>query len=119
MTLRNAAGNWIKPTLASAIEATAGVDVPEDLRLPGQVVNTRDPRGYPIVGMTWLLVHQEQSVTARNLEQAQAVQRLLRWIVSEGQAQNERANYVRLSADVARRATALINSLTFNGQPLR
>lgn len=119
MTLRNAAGNWIKPTLASAIEATSGVDVPADLRLPGQVVNTKDPQGYPIVGMTWLLVYQEQSVTARNIEQARAVQQFLRWIVTEGQAQNERASYVRLSADVARRATALIDSLTFNGQPIR
>ncbi|MDX2006859.1 MAG: phosphate ABC transporter substrate-binding protein PstS [Meiothermus sp.] len=118
-TLRNAAGNWIRPSLASAVEATSGIDVPADLRLPGQVVNTRDPQGYPIVGMTWMLVYREQSVTARSIEQARAVQTFLRWILTEGQAQNERASYVRLSPDVARRALALVDSLTFNGQPLR
>jgi phosphate transport system substrate-binding protein len=51
VTLQNQSGNWIKPSLAASVEATSGVDVPNDLRLSNQVVNTRDPQGYPIVGM--------------------------------------------------------------------
>ncbi|WP_299427325.1 phosphate ABC transporter substrate-binding protein PstS [uncultured Meiothermus sp.] len=118
-TLRNQAGNWIRPTLEAATEAIAGVTIPADMRLPGHVINTTAPRGYPIVGMTWLLVHQEQSVTARSIAEARAVQRFLRWILTDGQAQNERANYVRLSPDIARRALAIVDTMTFNGQPIR
>ena len=118
-TLRNQAGNWIKPSLAAAVEATSGIDVPDDLRLQSQVVNTKDPQGYPIVGMTWLLVYKEQSVTAKSVEEARATVQFLRWVLTDGQAQNERASYVKLSADVVRRATALVNSMTFNGQPIR
>jgi phosphate transport system substrate-binding protein len=118
-TLRNQAGNWIRPSLQAATEALAGVTIPADLRLPGQVINTTAPQGYPIVGMTWLLVHQEQSVTARNIEQARALVRFLRWILTEGQGLNEPANMVRLSPDVARRALAMVDTMTFNGAPIR
>lgn len=118
-TLRNQAGNWIRPSLAAATEAMAGVTIPADMRLPGHVVNTAAPQGYPIVGMTWLLVHQEQSVTARNIEQARALVRFLRWVLTYGQALNAQANYVPLSPEVARRALAMVDTMTFNGQPIR
>jgi phosphate transport system substrate-binding protein len=119
VTLRNASGNWIKPSLAAAVEATSGIEMPADLRLNTQVVNTKDPQGYPIVGMTWLLVYQEQNVSAKNLEQAKALQQYLRWVLSDGQAQNEKASYVRLSSEVVRRASALVDSMTFGGKPIK
>lgn len=119
VTLKNQAGNWIKPSLASAVEATSGIDLPDDLRLQNQVVNTKDPQGYPIVGMTWLLVYQKQEVTAKSLEEAKALVRFLNWVLTEGQKLNEGASYVRLSPEVVKRAQALVNTMTYNGQPLR
>jgi phosphate transport system substrate-binding protein len=119
VTLKNQAGNWIKPSLASAVEATSGIELPDDLRLQNQVVNTKDPQGYPIVGMTWLLVYQKHEVTAKSLEEAKALVRFLNWVLTEGQKLNEGASYVRLSPEVVKRAQALVNTMTYNGQPLR
>lgn len=119
VTLKNAAGNWVKPSLASAKEAVSGVDVPEDLRLPTQVVNTKDPQGYPIVGMTWLLVYQKQEVTAKSEAEAKALVRYLEWILTEGQKLNEGASYVQLAPAVVKQAQALIASMTYNGKPLK
>lgn len=119
VALKNQAGNFIKPSLASAMVATSGVDVPSDLRLLNQVVNTKEPQGYPIVGMTWLLVYQKQELTAKSLEEAKALATYLNWVLTEGQKLNERASYVQLSPDVAKRAQALVASMTYNGQPLR
>ncbi|HEU4741127.1 MAG TPA: phosphate ABC transporter substrate-binding protein PstS [Meiothermus sp.] len=119
VTLKNQSGNWIKPSLASAVEATSGIDLPDDLRLQSQVVNTKDPQGYPIVGMTWLLVYQKQEVTAKSAAEAQALVRFLNWVLTDGQKLNEGASYVRLSPDVVKRAQALVSSITYNGQPVR
>jgi phosphate transport system substrate-binding protein len=95
------------------------VDVPEDLRLPTQVVNTKDPQGYPIVGMTWLLVYQKQEVTAKSEAEAKALVRYLEWILTEGQKLNEGASYVQLAPAVVKQAQALIATMTYNGKPLK
>jgi len=118
-TLKNAAGNFVKPSLASAKEATQGVDLPKDLRLLNQVVNTKDPQGYPIVGMTWLLVYQKQEITAKSEAQAKALVDFLNWVVTDGQEFNESLKYVRLSPAVVKQAQELIGSITYNGKPLR
>lgn len=117
--LKNAAGNWVKPSLASSKEATAGIDVPEDLRLPTQVVNTKAPQGYPIVGATWILVYQKQEVTAKSEADAKAMANFLNWIVTEGQKLNEGATYVQLAPSVVKQAQALIATMTYNGKPLK
>ncbi|RIH81234.1 Phosphate-binding protein PstS [Calidithermus terrae] len=117
-SVKNAAGNFVKPSLASAKEAAEGVDLPNDLRLVNQVVNTKDPAGYPIVGMTWLLVFQKQEVTAKSREQAKAVVDFLNWVITDGQELNESLKYVRLSPKVVNQAKALIATITYNGQKL-
>lgn len=119
VTLKNASGNWIKPSLESAVEATSGIDVPDDLRLPNQVVNTKDPQGYPIVGMTWILVYKNQEVTAKSEAEAKALVQYLNWILTEGQKLNQGVSYVRLSADVVKRAQALVASMTYQGKPIK
>jgi phosphate transport system substrate-binding protein len=118
-TLKNASGNWVKPSLESAREATSGIEVPEDLRLQSQVVNTKDPQGYPIVGMTWILVYQKQEVTAKSLDQAKAVVQYLNWVLSEGQKLNQGASYVSLAPAVIKRAQELVASMTYQGQPIK
>ncbi|MDX2006930.1 MAG: phosphate ABC transporter substrate-binding protein PstS [Meiothermus sp.] len=118
-TLQNRSGNWVRPSLESATRSIAGTSIPADLRLKSQVVNTTDPQGYPIVGMTWMLVYREQSVTARSVDQARAIQQYLRWVLTEGQALNLKARYVPLPAQVVRRARELVEGMTYKGQPIR
>ncbi len=118
-SLKNSSGNWIKPSLESAIEATSGIEVPDDLRLANQVVNTKDPQGYPIVGMTWILVYQNQEVTAKSEAEAKAVVDYLNWILSEGQKLNQAASYVRLTPAVVKRAQELVASMTYQGKALK
>ncbi|MBF6593311.1 MAG: phosphate ABC transporter substrate-binding protein PstS [Thermaceae bacterium] len=117
--LKNASGNYIKPSLESSKEAVAGVEIPEDLRLPNQIVNTKAPQGYPIVGATWMLVYQKQEVSAKSEADAKAMVKYLEWILTDGQKLNEGAIFVKLAPDVVQRALALVATMTYNGKPLK
>ncbi|HEY8426209.1 MAG TPA: phosphate ABC transporter substrate-binding protein PstS [Limnochordales bacterium] len=113
--VRNRAGRWVLPTLES-VSAAAAVEMPPDTRV--SLTDTAAPDGYPIAGLTWLLVYQDLSLSTQSVGQARALAQLLWWIVHEGQRYNESLHYARLPEPVVRRAEALLTSLHFRGEPL-
>jgi hypothetical protein len=58
--LKNKAGNFITPSLAATTAAASGAAaaLAKDVRSP--IVNSADPNAYPIAGLTYLLVYQDQ-----------------------------------------------------------
>ena len=64
------------------------------------------PEGYPIVGITWLLVYQRYP----NSEIADSVKDMVEWILTAGQGLNEELNYSRIPEDVAQKAIATVKS---------
>ncbi|MDX2005459.1 MAG: phosphate ABC transporter substrate-binding protein PstS [Meiothermus sp.] len=116
--LRNSSGNFVELTTASVSKAVEGVDAPADLRLANQVVNTDHPQGYPIVGLTWILIYQEQSLTASSRDQAKALVEMLTWILLQGQQSNGFMRYAPLPKLMVAQAKALLGGVTFRGKAL-
>ena len=114
-TLRNASGKFLKPSIESTI-AAADTPVPEDTRV--SITNTDNPKGYPIVGFTWLLVYQDQSYDNRTMNKAKAVVDLLNWVIHSGQQYATPLKYARLPLNVQQKAEDIVSSITFGGTPI-
>jgi len=111
-SLKNASGAYIVPSLASSA-AAAAVSLPDDLRVV--IVNSPGADAYPISAFTWILVYKEQNYTGRTLAQAQALGKLLTWMLTDGQSINEGLSYAKLPAAAVTKALALVSSMTYGG----
>lgn len=114
--LQNSAGNFIAANDKS-ISASANVDIPDDTRVV--ITNSPNPEAYPISTFTWLIVYKEQGYNNRTQEKAQALTGLLQYIISDaGQAIATKTHYAPLPAIAVEKTNALIESMTFNGNPI-
>jgi phosphate transport system substrate-binding protein len=77
--IRNRAGVFVEPSVASATSAAAGTEIPEDLRV--SLTDARGVDAYPIAGFTWFLVRAEQPDAAKR----RALVRFLSWAIRDGQ----------------------------------
>ena len=100
--VQNGSGKYVAPNLKSANQALADVVFPENFR----VFDVNSPQGYPIVGLTWLLIPKQQ----RNPEKAKAIKAMVRWILTDGQQFNDNYNYTSIPAAVAKRAIAAVEA---------
>lgn len=99
--LQNKAGRYIEPSEASALAALAdnAKTMPTNLRL-----FMPDPAGendYPIVTLTWLLLHERY----RDPQKAAALKRFVAWGLTTGQTYSSELGYIPLPDEV--RAPAL------------
>ncbi len=80
-TVQNKSGQWVVPTIESVTEAAKGAlkNIPDDLRAS---ITDPDKGGYPICGMTWLLVAREQ----RDATKGGALANFLWWAIHDGQS---------------------------------
>lgn len=104
--LENRAGAFVLPSVESTAAALAEVEFPENLR-----AFATDPEGdaaYPIVTYTWLLTYQTYDDPA----QAAALESVLTWSLTEGQALAPALGYVPLPAATAAKSLAAIASLS-------
>jgi len=100
--VQNKQGQFVAPSLQSANEALSNVSFPENYR-----VFVGDPaQGYPIVGLTWLLVYRNYPNAAKGT----AVKNFVNWVLTDGQQINDDLNYTRIPAPVAQRVIQTVNS---------
>jgi phosphate transport system substrate-binding protein len=111
-SLKNASGAFVAPSLASSA-AAAAVSLPDDLRVV--IVDSPAADAYAISAFTWILAYKEQNYAGRTLGQAQALKKLLIWVLTDGQAINEGLSYAKLPAIAVTKALALVNSMTYGG----
>ena len=93
--LQNKAGTFVEPRRRTGMLALEGVKLPSDGR-----AYVPDPDGdgsYPIVGFSWLLIHDEYQTPAKR----RAVKQLVRYCLLDGQIESHRMNFVRLPGNVA------------------
>ncbi len=111
-TIKNAAGEWVEPTLEGVTAAASAMSaqVPADMR--ASIVNAPGATAYPISGFTWLLSYKELGDKAK----ATALTRLMWWATHEGQKQNNELGYSTLPTEIVTRAEEMINSITTGGQ---
>lgn len=114
--LQNQAGNFIEANNKS-ISVSAEIEIPNDTRV--SIVDSPDPRAYPISTFTWLITYKEQAYNNRSIERAQALVGLLNFVISpEGQDIANKTHYAPLSETAIKKTQDLINSITFNGEAI-
>jgi phosphate transport system substrate-binding protein len=112
--VQNRSGKFVEPTLASTTAAveSAAPQLAKDVRTP--IVNGVAPDAYPIAGLTFLLVYQDQKDAAK----ARALSGFIAWAIRDGQAQAEALDYARLPEAVVKVNEATLRTLTTGGKPL-
>jgi phosphate transport system substrate-binding protein len=112
--LKNRAGNFIEPSLASTTAAANGAAaaLAKDVRTP--IVDSPDPNAYPIAGLTFLLVYKDQRDTAKG----KALTDFIQWSMTDGQEVAEGLDYARLPESVVKVNVANLMTLTAGGKPL-
>jgi phosphate transport system substrate-binding protein len=112
--VRNKAGQFVEPTLASTTAAVAAsaAALAKDVRTP--IANASTPDSYPICGRTFLLVYQDQKDPAR----AKALASFIDWAMHDGQSMVEGLDYARLPESVVKVNEDNLKKLTAGGKPL-
>ncbi|MFP4133083.1 MAG: phosphate ABC transporter substrate-binding protein PstS [Halothece sp.] len=94
-------GNYVEPTLDEANRALGAVDFPDNFR----VFEGNPGEGYPIVGMTWMMVYKEYD----DPETADAIKELVEWVYEEGQSINGTLEYTEIPDSVGERVIETVN----------
>src|SRR5205085_9263714 len=90
--VKNRAGAFVEPTLASTTAAVAASEkgLARDVRTP--IANASGPGVYPICGLTFLLVERQP----RDAAKGKALVEFLTWAMHDGQAIADDLNYAKL-----------------------
>lgn len=115
--LQNPNGEFITANTES-ISAAANVEIVPDTRQ--MITNSPASGAYPISCFTWIILYKEQAYASRTAEQAKENVKLLRWMISpESQELTTKVHYSPLPTAAVTAAETILNSITFNGQPIQ
>lgn len=112
--VKNKADKFIEPCEQTAANATVGItSYPSDLRV--DIVNeSSNPEAYPITGLTWALVYQNQTKAAV----AAGLVNFFSWILTKGQDLTGSVNYTPLGPTLQALCIAQLKKITLNGTPV-
>ena len=105
-SVQNAAGEFVKASLASVTAAAGSVkDMPDDFRV--SITNAAGKGVYPISSFTWLLVPVEWTDASKG----KAFVAFLNWMVDQGQGMTSALAYAPLPPNVAKKVKARIKDI--------
>lgn len=105
--IENQKGEFVAPSLESANAALSSVEYPDNFR-----VFEGDPaEGYPIAGLTWMMVYRQYPDPAK----ADAIKKLVQYALTDGQELNATLDYTRIPQSVTQRALETVNSSVTSG----
>lgn len=102
--VQNRKGEFVPPTLAQANQALENVKFNPDFRVDYSGLGN-PPDGYPITGLTWIMVYRNYPQPGK----AAAVKRMVQWMMNEGQKLNENVGYTRIPPNVTNRVVQTVN----------
>ncbi len=105
--VKNAAGEFVKPSLESVTAALATADIPDDFRF--SMTNAPGKDAYPIAGATWLLVYQNQKDHAKGKK----IVEFLKWAETKGEQMAKDLDYAPLPDNVQKRVLKRINEIKY------
>ena len=105
--MKNAAGNFITPTLDSVTAALATAKIPDDFRF--SMVNAPGDNTYPIAGTTWLLVYEKQKDPAKGKKLVE----FLNWALTKGEGMAASLDYASLPESVQQRVLERIKTIKY------
>lgn len=105
--VKNAAGVFVKATLASVSAAAAGSakEIPDDFRV--SITNAPGKAAYPISTFTWLLIPEKFTDAAKR----DALKGFLKWALADGQNYAESLSYAKLPKEVVTKELKAINKV--------
>jgi len=104
--IKNAAGNWVKASIAGVTEAAASMkQMPADYRV--SITNAPGAQAYPISSFTWLLVPVKSADPAKG----KVIKDFLNWMLISGQSEVSNLYYAPLPKAVVDKEHASVNSL--------
>ncbi|NJM62450.1 MAG: phosphate ABC transporter substrate-binding protein PstS [Oscillatoriales cyanobacterium RU_3_3] len=98
--IQNRAGRFVDPSLAEANKAFAGETFPANFLL----VEGNPNDGYPIVGLTWLLIYKQYPAA-----KAEAIKKMVNWVMTTGQGINQQLEFTRIPQATAQRVVQTVN----------
>ena len=113
--IKNAAGNFVEPTIdnVTAAAAASAANTPDDLRV--SITNASGANAYPISSYTYILVYKDLTDATKG----KAVVDFLWWGIHDGESFAKDLQYAPLPAEIVKRSETKINSITSGGKPLR
>jgi len=112
--IRNAAGNYVEPSLASVTAAAASATFEPDTDFRVSITDAPGPEAYPASSFTWLLVRPDLPDAGK----ARALKQFLEWIITdEAQQMAAALHYAPLPKPVADLVAQRIRTLKVAGAP--
>jgi phosphate transport system substrate-binding protein len=105
--VKNAAGQFVEPTIESVTAALATAEIPDDFRF--SMTNAPGKDAYPICGATWLLVYQQQKDPAKGKKLVE----FLKWSMDKGEEMAKNLNYAPLPESVQQRVVKRIDEIKY------
>jgi phosphate transport system substrate-binding protein len=113
--LKNAAGNFITPSLEAVTAAAAGTKLPKDTDFRVSITNAQGDQAYPISTFTWLLVKKDNKDAAK----AKLIRDFLAWMITpEAQAMAAGLHYAPLPDPVVSLVQARLPTLKAGGKSI-
>jgi len=113
--VKNSAGNFVVPSLASATAAAASAKFGKDTDFRVSITNAPGAETYPISSFTWLLIRPDSKDAAK----AKLLRNFLNWMVTpEAQAMASELKYAPLPAEVVALIKPRLAGLKANGKPI-
>lgn len=112
--VKNRAGKFIEPTLASTTAAAAGFEKAMQKDLTVLIVNAPGETAYPIAGFTYLMVYRNQKSATRG----QAVAEFLWWAIHDGQKYAPALQYSPLPEGLVKIIESKLKQISSGGKPV-
>jgi phosphate transport system substrate-binding protein len=114
--VKNAAGQYVLPTLQAASAAAANTKVPADLTLT--TINAAGPTSYPITSQTFIIVYKDMCKAGRSAADAKLTKGFINYGLTTGQAIEQQLDYAPLPASLAAKDQAQLAQMQCNGAPI-
>jgi phosphate transport system substrate-binding protein len=115
-SVKNKAGVFVAPSLASTTAAATGVVIPANLGFA--ITNPGGAGAYPITSQTFIVVNQDLCKAGDSASTASGVVKFLDYGLGAGQTILSAADYAALPAAILAKAKAAVASLECNGAPI-
>jgi phosphate transport system substrate-binding protein len=98
--IKNAAGDFVKPTVKTVAAAASEAKTPADFRV--SLTNAGGKDSYPISSFTWFYV----PAKAKDPERGRAVEEYLKWVYTDGQKIAQEQGYATLPQELLAKVAA-------------
>ena len=115
-SVKNKAGSFVAPTLASTSAAAEGIVVPANLGI--KIKNPTAPNAYPITSQTFIVVNKDLCKAGQSESVAKGVVQFINYGLGQGQSILGQADYAALPASILAKSKEAAAGLQCNGTAL-